>query len=148
MNKLLFICILSIASFSLQAQSLKPADVPATVTSVFKYNYPNATNAKWEMEDGMYEVTFQNAKKEMSVLYSNKGQLAMTETACEVSELPAGVMEYVTKNMAGAKITEATKQVDAMGNVSYEAKVNNADYLFSATGQFMLKQVDEDGDND
>ena len=148
MNKLLFICILSIGYCSVQAQSLKPAEVPAAVSSVFKSNYPYATNAKWEMEDGFYEVSFQNAKNDMSVLYSSKGELAMTETKCEISSLPPAIMEYFTKNIVGAKITDAAKLVDSQGIVSYEAEVNNADYLFTAGGQFLRKQVDEDGDND
>jgi len=147
MNKVLFICILLTGCFSIQAQSIKPADVPAAVTSVFKNNYPYATDAKWENEDGMYEVSFKNANKDISVLYSYKGELAMIETPCEVSALPANIMAYLTKNVVGAKITEASKLVDAQEIVSYEVEVNNTDYLFTANGQFILTRADDDDDN-
>jgi len=146
MNKLLVICLLLVGFYSAQAQSIKPSEVPTAVTSVFKKNYPYATDAKWENADGMYEVSFKNANKDISVLYSYKGELAMTETPCEVSALPANIMAYLTKNVVGAKITEASKLVDAQGIVSYEVEANNTDYLFTANGQFLRTLENDDND--
>ena len=70
----------------------------------------------------------------------------MTETPCEVSALPANIMAYLTKNVVGAKITEASKLVDAQGIVSYEVEANNIDYLFTANGQFLRTLENDDND--
>lgn len=149
MNKLLCLCILLAGYLSGHAQSLKAGDVPSAVLSKFKYQYPSATNPKWESEDGMYEATFMNNKVETSVLYSIKGELAMTETVItDYTSLPAGILDYITKNVLNAKISEASKLVDAQDIVSYQVEINNTDYLFTANGQFLSKRVEEDDDND
>jgi len=69
----------------------------------------------------------------------------MTETKVEISSLPAGIMEYIAKNIPGGKISEVSKIVDAKGLISYEAEVNKTDYVFTANGQFLSKK---EGDND
>jgi hypothetical protein len=160
MNKVLFICILMIGFCSGQAQSIESLDVPAVVTAALKKDYPYATNVKWESQDGMYEASFKYEvedgmsnntpviiKTEMAVVYSDKGIFALTETSIEISALPAGVKEYVAKNLMNAEITEASKIVNSQGMVSYEAEINKTDYIFTATGQFLRKYT-EDGDEE
>ena len=148
MNKVLVICILMVGYISGHGQAIKTSEVPSVVTSALKSNYPYATNIKWEMEDGMYEASFMNSKAEMAAVFSDKGILALTETKIEVSSLPAGVQEYVAKNLMNAKISEASKMVDSQGIVSYEVEIDNTDYLFTANGQFLRKQFDDEEDDD
>ena len=155
MNKVLFICILMIGYLSGQAQAIKTSDVPSVVTAALKKEYPYATNIKWEILDGMYEASFKwqvedgmqdgsprIVKGEMSVIYSDQGIKALTETPVEVSTLPANVLDYFRKNLITATITEASKFVDSQGITSYEVEVDKTDYFFTANGQFLRKQAD------
>ena len=145
MTKVLFICILMIGYLSGQAQAIKTSDVPSVVTGALKKEYPYATNIKWEMQDGMYEASFLNMKAEMAVIYSDKGIMALTETpVVDFSTLPANVLDYFRKNLINANITEASKFVDSQGITSYEVEVDKTDYYFTANGQFLRKQADDD----
>jgi hypothetical protein len=152
MNKILFICILMIGYCSGQAQEMNASDVPAVVTAALKKDYPYARNVKWESQDGMYEASFKYEvedgtsggtpviiKAEMAVVYSEKGDKALTETPVEVSSLPAGVREYFAKKMLNGQITEASKIVNSQSMVSYEVEFMDEDYLFTGGGQFLRK---------
>lgn len=47
------------------------------------------------------------------------------------------------------KIDEAAKIVDASGKVTYEAEVDEADYIFDETGNFISnKEKDKEEDKD
>lgn len=142
------------------AQKLKEADVPSAVQEAFKKQFPGAKVEKWEKEDGNYEAEFEitrismdksNSKKEeieKSVVYTPTGELVQTEEEIKVADLPKAVSDYVTKNLAGKKINEASKIIDANGTVMYEAEVDRADYIFDSNGAFVKKEVENDKDDD
>ena len=135
-------------AFSANAQKIKSEEVPAAVKSKQASLYPNAKVEKWEKEDGNYEAEFDNGKVETSTLFDASGNLLATETEIATSSLPAAVSEYVTKNLAGKKIKEASKIVDSKNTVTYEAEVDEVDYIFDANGAFLKKEVEKDNDND
>ena len=147
MNKLILIGAILILSLGVEAQALKERDVPSDITASLSALYPNASKVKWEKEDGMYEGSFYTGKKETSLIFSRDGILVQTENEIESSDLPAGVVEYITKHHPSAAIKEATKVTDSFGEVNYEVEVAGIDYLFSNSGQF-LRQEKEDVDDD
>ena len=160
MNNVLFICILMIGYLSGQAQAIETSEVPSVVTAALKKEYPYASNVKWETQDGMYEGSFKFKLEdgmyegsprivttEMSVVYSDKGVLALTETQIEIASLPAGVREYFAKNMMNTSISEASKVVNSQGMVTYEVEVEKIDYLFTGGGKFLRKLADDDDDD-
>lgn len=113
----------------------KRVTVPAAVKNAFAKQYPGSV-AKWEKENGKYEVELKNNGQKMSVLYELNGSVAETEVEIKINELPAAVRSYVkTKYMAS--ITEASKITKADGTVNYEAEVKKTDVLFDANGNFL-----------
>lgn len=153
MKNLTFIVALSFGAFSGYAQEVKEADVPAAVKEAFAKKYPGL-KAEWEKEDGNYEAEFEGkrmsvnmgtgkGKKEEvegSMLISPDGTILETEEEIEVSTLPKGVSEYITKNAGGKKIKEASKITDKAGVITYEAEVGKEEYFFDSNGAFLKKE--------
>ncbi|HTF04609.1 MAG TPA: PepSY-like domain-containing protein [Bacteroidia bacterium] len=133
-----------ISSCTATAQELKSADVPAPVRTAFEKLYPSVKDVDWEKEDANYEAEFEISKTEQSVVFDALGNLLETEVEIAVSELPKAASEYVAKNHAGTKISEAAKITDAQGTVTYEAEVGKSDLIFDAQGNF-IKEIKEDG---
>jgi uncharacterized protein YecA (UPF0149 family) len=129
------------------AQSKKET-VPSPVKEKFATMYPNATKVSWEKEGDYYEAEFDNNKVETSVVFDATGKHIETEIEIAVSELPQAARDYVAQNMAGKKIKEAAKITAADGTVTYEAEVDEADYIFDANGNFVKKIVEAADDKD
>lgn len=153
MKKSVSILVLTFA-LSAGAQNLKESAVPAIVKEAFKNQYPEIKKAEWEKEKDNYEAEFETkrvfvengkAKKEnieTSVVYNANGKMIETETEIPVSQLPKSVNEYISKNFAGKKITEAAKITDATGVITYEAEIGKKDLLFDVTGNYIKTEVD------
>ena len=112
-------------------------DVPQAAKATLARLYPGVKNAKWEKEDGNYEVGFTHQGKQLSLLIDAQGHVQETETTIAVSALPASVRVYVQKNRPGKKIKEAAEIVDAKGQKTYEAQVDGKDLLFNSKGAFI-----------
>lgn len=132
----------SVIALSANAQKIKESEVPAPVKDAFSKAYPAAKEVKWEKEAADYEAEFKTAGKEQSVLFDSKGSLLETEAEIALTELPAAVNEYISKNYKGTKIKEASKITDVKGVVTYEAEVKGKDLIFDSTGKF-VKEVKE-----
>lgn len=145
-SKMFIVLAIAFSSCGAEAQEMKSADVPVAVKSAFEKLYPNVNDVDWEKEDANYEAGFEVNKNETSVVFDANGNLLETEVEIKTSELPQGVTDYVTKNHAGAKITEAAKITDADGTVTYEAEVGKSDLIFDANGKFIkeVKETEED----
>ena len=148
MKKITLIAALCLGITAGYAQKVKEADVPSAVKDAFKKAHPTAKAEKWEKEDGNFEVEYDMSKTEASDVYDPSGKLVQTEVEIKASELPKGVSEYVTKNLAGKKIDEAAKITEANGTITYEAEIGKADYIFDANGNFIKKEEDKAGEKD
>jgi hypothetical protein len=137
---------------TLSAQKIKEAEVPKAVTESFAKNFPGSKAQEWEKEKDTFEAEFNLNKVETSASFKADGTLFETETEIATSALPKAVTDYVTKNYAGHKLSEASKIVDAAGTISYEAEVKKGkeeiDLIFDANGTFIKKQVEEKGTKD
>jgi hypothetical protein len=123
-------------------------DAPAAVKASFTKLYPSVTKVKWGKEDANWEAEFDMNKVEMSCLFDATGNLLETESEIEISALPKGVAEYITKNYSGQKIKEASKIVDAKKVTTFEAEVKEGDLIFDANGSFLKKVVEQKKDED
>jgi hypothetical protein len=141
MKKVILASVL-LGIFAVSAFAFGGDDAPAAVKASFAKLYPNVTKVKWGKEDANYEAEFEVNKVEMSCLFDATGNLLETESEIEISALPKGVADYVTKNYAGQKIKEASKIVDAKNVTTYEAEVKEGDLIFDATGNFVKKVVE------
>ena len=142
------IAALSLGFGSAYAQKVKEADVPAAVKESFAKKYAGAKVEKWEKEGAEFEAEFDMGKVETSASFDASGNFLQQEVEIKVAELPKAVSEYVTKNLAGKKIKEASKITDVKGTVMYEAEVDEADYIFDSNGSFLKKEVETDKDDD
>lgn len=123
-----------------QAQSIKSDAVPTAVKDAFAKKYPSAKVDKWEKEGAGFEAEFHVNKIENSVVMDANGNLLETEVEISPEQLPTAVKDYIAKNLPGKKAKEASKITDAKGTVTYEAEINEVDYIFDANGSFMKKE--------
>ena len=124
------------------AQKIDVKKVPAPVKASFAKMYPSVTVAKWEMEDGNYEVNYKMDGQNISATYQPDGTFLESETGIEIGQLPAAVLSYVKEHYAGKKIKEAAKITNANGAINWEAEVNGIDVLFDANSKFIKEAKD------
>ncbi|MFL5763526.1 MAG: PepSY-like domain-containing protein [Bacteroidia bacterium] len=148
MKKTILFLACGLFAFSASAQKMKEADVPAAIKASFIKMHPNTKVDKWEKEGNNWEAEYTEGGVENSVEFGPNGQLIASEMEIKVADLPKAVSAYCAKNMPGKKIAEASKITDAKGVISYEAEVDETDYIFDANGNFVKKEVERDMDKD
>ena len=146
MKNVFLVSIALMLCFSACGQKLKNQDVPAAVTAKFKTLYPSVEKVKWGKEDANYEAEFDLNKVETSVVFDASGNALETETEISVTDLPATVNTYISTNVPGEKIKEASKIIDSKGVVTYEAEVKGVDYVFDKDGVFIKKIEEKNND--
>lgn len=119
------------------AQNIGPMAVPHDVMNKFTFLYPDTKADQWKKEKGNYETKFTQNNTKMCIVIDPKGNLIKTSTHIAVTELPKTANDYVAKNYAGKKITEACKTTEADGVIRYEAEVNETHLCFDANGTFV-----------
>ncbi len=135
------LAILALSMFTVNAQKLDVAKVPSAVKTSFEKKYPGVA-AKWEKENGNYEVNFKQEGTTMSVLIDPKGTIVETETDIKITELPVAVLSYIKEHYKGKTIKEGAKITKADGTVNYEAEVAGTDVIFDANGKFIREAKD------
>jgi hypothetical protein len=121
--------------------------VPHAVTAAVKARFPAAVlkAAEKETEDDKttYEVSLENAGRQVTVSLSEKGEIAEIETELAGSELPGHVIEIISKRFPGSKLTKTEEIVeieDGKEEKAYELAVVTAD------GKTLEVHVDSDGE--
>ena len=140
MKKFLFVALAAILTTSSFGQKTSKDNIPQAVKDSFKNSFPTVQNEKWEKENQNFEVEFDLNKAEMSALFGPDGKLIETEEEIAIGDLPATIVNYVSKNLSGKKIKEASKITDAAGKVSFEAEVDGKDYIFDASGNLLKSE--------
>jgi uncharacterized membrane protein YkoI len=143
MKKLFLITLGAVLiSFSVTAQKLTEAKVPAVVKASFAKQFPKATDVKWEKEGLTYEVACKMDGKEMTVGLDAKGALIETEAGIPTTELPAAVAKAVAEKFKGQKIISVDK-INAGTKVTYEVMVKKGEgQVFDPSGKYMGKVKD------
>ena len=142
MKKLTLITVAAMITSLAFAQKLQEKDVPIPVKSIFQKQYPNSKEVEWEKEGENFEAEFELNKIEQSVLFDAKGNILETEVEIELSQLPKGVLDYVTTSYKVKSVKEAAKITDAKGIVTYEAEIKDLDLLFDSNGKFIKELKD------
>lgn len=141
MKRLSLLIIISLGALGCNAQKLDVSKVPAAVKNSFEKTYPG-TVAKWEKEDGNYEVNFKQNEHTMSVTINANGMILETEMDIKTTELPAAVLTYLKDHYKGRTIKEAARITKAAGDVNYEAEIGSTDLIFDANGKFIKEAKD------
>ncbi len=129
-------------AFSLSAQKIDMAKVPAPVITAFEKKYPGNI-AKWEREDGNYEANFKEAGNSMSMIIDPNGAILETEMDIKISALPPSALTYVKEHYKGKTVKEAAKITKADGSITYEAEVAGTDVIFDAGGKFIKESKEK-----
>lgn len=147
--KILYV-LLAVLFLSVQAeaQSIRQKDVPDKVKQSIESRYPQASKVKWEMHDGMYEATFTVNDQKTSAVFSSEGVLSESESEITVDQLPELVKYYLTNHLSSETIEEIEMETDAHGVVTYEVETDGGEYIFSADGKLLSKEMDDDEDGD
>ena len=140
MKKMILILAIAFTGSIAYAQKVSSSAVPTAVTSKFSSLYPSATADEWKKEKGNYETKFMQNSVKMCVVIDPSGSLVKTTTGINVSELPKTASDYVAKNYANQKITEASKTTETDGKVKYEAKVKEERLCFDSDGKFIKSE--------
>lgn len=147
MRSIFFILTLAFST-SVSAQKIKESAVPEAVKKTQSQNFAGIKVEKWEKEGANFEAEFHIQKIETSAIYDASGTLIATETEINPSELPKEISDAVKTKMPGKKIKEASKIIDAGGTLSYEAEIDNVDYIFDPTGTLLREEKENDTDDD
>ncbi|MCB9001391.1 MAG: PepSY-like domain-containing protein [Bacteroidales bacterium] len=137
MKKYTILIIATLFASCSNAQKLNEKNVPIAVKDAFQKEYPNITNAKWEYENGNYEVNFNLENKEASLLIDEQGDILETEIEIKTSELPKTVIDYTNANYKGKRIKEAARIINSKGEITYEAEIKGMDLIFDSNGNFI-----------
>ena len=139
-KKLLAFCLAAGIVLSISAQEkvkVSDKDLPATVQTTFKAQYPDASNADWKMKGGKYKVHFKvNGIKQIAA-YDQAGMLLSKGTEIKESELPATITSS-TKSLYANRTIDEVYKVDKNGVTQYLVKLKGdpeTKILYSADGQ-------------
>lgn len=145
MKKLFLLILLASLGIAVMAQksekAAKKVEVPAVVKAAFQNDYPAVKKVKWGADGAGFEAEFVLNTKEVSVVYDNTGHRTEFEMDIEINQLPTAAHDYIIKNYAGYKITEASKITNDKSVVTYEAQVKMGkeakDVIFDVNGNFI-----------
>jgi Putative beta-lactamase-inhibitor-like, PepSY-like len=147
MKRHILFCICAWFALSVNAQSVKDRDVPELIKKTVLDLYPSASKIDWEIEDGMYEAEFDQQGKEVTVVVAMNGMFTMVETEVEPTELPGGILTYISMHHKGAEPVKAYRINDRNNSVTFEVEAGDTDYLFDERGNFISKEVEEGEDD-
>jgi hypothetical protein len=140
MKKFLLVALAAILTTSSFGQKTSKDNVPQIVKDALNKSFPTAQNETWEKENQNFEAEFKLNKEEVSALFGPEGKLIETEVDIAIGDLPTPIVNYVSKNLSGKKIKEASKITNSAGNVSFEAEVGGKDYIFDSSGNLLKSE--------
>jgi hypothetical protein len=140
MKKFLLVALAAILTTSSFGQKTSKDNVPQIVQDALNKSFPTAQNETWEKENQNFEAEFKLNKEEVSALFGPEGKLIETEVDIAIGDLPTPIVNYVSKNLPGKKIKEASKITNSAGNVSFEAEVGGKDYIFDSSGNLLKSE--------
>ena len=143
MKKLLLMSACAVLfCFSVNAQKMNAAKVPAVVKASFAKQFPTAADVKWEKEGKTYEVALKYNGQNITVSLDGKGTIVETEFGIKSIDLPAPALKYVSDNFKGKPILSADK-ITAGSKITYEVVVQKGKALmFDEKGTYIKKEND------
>lgn len=96
-----FAIVMLFCIVSLNAQKVKPDDVPQAVKTTFTTEYPNAKVKDWQLKGDQYIVSYKDDGTQQTTLISNTGTWLETRIPISKQELPVAISDYVAKEYVG-----------------------------------------------
>lgn len=150
MNKIVVLLLVLVFAVSVSAQHDDDNKAPENVIKAFQTVHPDAQDVSWDKEGLNYEADFQENGNYYSVVIDKDGNILETESEISISELPSGVIKYISDNYKGYTLSDASKIVDNKGSVKFEAEIKNAksskDLIFDQNGNLLRHENENDND--
>lgn len=140
MKTLILLLLFVFGATQIQAQEMMKKDIPVAVMTTFGKTHPLARSVGWSKDGKNFEAKYYSGKRHKYVTYDSAGILVETEIKIAPSNLPAPAVEYVKTYHKDHKIKEASKMIDAMGVVTYEAEVHEMYLIFDHKGGFIRSE--------
>jgi len=120
MKKTLLICCLSGGlALGVKAQvTVTSTNVPTSIQTSFKGQYPDASSMNWRMKEDMYRVNFTRDGVKQMASYDASGKLLSSGSVVKETELPSAIGTSIKSSYAGRSIDEIYK-IDKNGTPSY-----------------------------
>lgn len=141
MKKILTLCLL-LSGFTGLAHKDHHCHAPTSVRMAFSKQFPGIHDARWEQENGKYEAHFKYRGQQTSALFDDKGTWIETERSISIEALPPAATLYIENNFSGKIARTASVVTQSGGDISYEAHLKGADYVFDANGKFIRVEKD------
>ena len=118
----------------LQAQPVKPDEVPYNIHETFFARYQRVSEAKWEKRPGnVYHVSFKKGDKNMMAEFSEDGRWKGTLHNISIPELPRDIIVAINKNAQGHKMKKALKQETLMRGLIYTVTTEKDKKIYELT---------------
>ncbi len=119
------------AKKSVDENDVSANDVPKPVLDAFARDFPKTQGVEYERKnrDGktLYEIEYRLEGKERELLYGADGTLVEKSEGLQLTELPAPVLDAVTKGYPGARVKEAEKVMKPDGALlHYEVEIRDS----------------------
>lgn len=148
MKKKLLACCLALGTvLSINAQEkmkIDEKDVPVSVQTTFKGQYPEASDAGWKMKDGKYKVHFKVSGTKQIAAFDQSGTLLSKGVEVKEADLPTAIGTSTKSLYANREIDEIYK-IDKDGTTNYLVKLKGdpkTKILYSADGQVVKDKSD------
>jgi len=120
----------SILCLCVGCQKFSALGVPEAARNAFAKDYPNAKFRTWDKETFEGSVVYEAegvsvGKISRNVMYSPEGRVVQIEDTMPVAEVPAPIVNAVSKEYPGAVIKSAEKRTHAQ-TVEYALKLKGA----------------------
>ncbi len=113
-----------LAVVSVHAQDLSENDVPNAVRSAFSQEFPETSQAEWEMEKGNYKVEFNTTNNfENEVWYDASGKFIRSERQVFANDLPMDVLSKIRTEYRDYSMDDV-KEVVVNGKKSYKLELS------------------------
>jgi uncharacterized membrane protein YkoI len=150
MKRIVGLFVLTFLAGITLAQNINQNNVPAVVLNTFQLKSPNATDIKWKLVKGNYQVGFEVNNKDCKLVISDRGTIMQQQQDLYISEIPSNVMETIRLKVAFFDFEDADK-VEEGGKIIYdiELEINGKDHDFwiDENGK-LLKYIKEIRDNE
>ncbi len=129
--------------------SEEKSEVPEAVQKSFQEKFAQASEVKWEEEEGTYEAEFQLNGKEMSAEFSGDGTWMETETEVDQADLPAAIVDTL-ESAYGDYTVEKVESCETPEGKNWEIELKKDDtemeLVMDENGKILKKEAEEEGE--
>lgn len=107
------------------AKIVKSEKVGRLITSAFKDQFENASEVSWKENQGLYFGYFKQQEQQVTVAYTDDGELFATARQVKLSDLPEAVAQTLKEKYSDCTITDNVSEVTLQGETGYYVSVEN-----------------------